>query len=147
MVRLAVLTGLGGAEVQCWPGCESRDNPRRWHAHGRPRGQQGAATSADGEHDIAIRKHPMTTRMQHYVWRKYLEAWQQDSGQIYCSRNGGRTFRSNPTKVMKKRDYYSLPRIRKADVAFLNIMFRKTHPELRKAHRCLIESIAVHRKR
>jgi len=42
---------------------------------------------------------------------------------------------------MKKRDYYSLSRIRKTDVAFLNIMSRKTHPELRKAHRGLIESL------
>ncbi len=80
----------------------------------------------------------MTTRIQHYVWRKYLEAWQQSSGQLYCSWNGGKAFKSNPTKVMRKRDYYSLSRITKTDVAFLNVMFRKTHPELRQAHRRLI---------
>ena len=81
----------------------------------------------------------MTTRIQHYVWRKYLEAWQQGSGQIYCSWNDGKAFKSNPTKVMRKRDYYSLSRITKTDVAFLNAIFRKTHPELQKAHRHLIE--------
>lgn len=101
---------------------------------------QGAARegSADGEHDIVIRKHSMTTRIQHYVWRKYLETWQQSSGQLYCSRNGAKAFPSNPAKVMRKRDYYSLSRITKTDVAFLNVMFRKTPPELRKAHRRLI---------
>ena len=80
----------------------------------------------------------MTTRMQHYVWRKYLEAWQQGSGQIYCSRKG-KVFKSNPAKVMRKRDYYSLSRITKTAMAFLDTMFRKTNPELRKAHRNLIE--------
>ena len=77
--------------------------------------------------------------MQHYVWRKYLESWQQHSGQIYCSRKG-KLFKSNPAKVMRKRDYYSLSRITRTDVAFLDEMFRKTHPELRKSHYNLIES-------
>ena len=81
----------------------------------------------------------MTTRMQHYVWRKYLEGWQQSSGQIYCSRKGT-IFKSNPAKVLRKRDYYSLSRITRTDVAFLDAMFRETNPELRKLHRSLIES-------
>ena len=80
----------------------------------------------------------MTTRMQHYVWRKYLEAWQQSSGQIWCLRNG-KEFESNPANVMKKRDYYSLSRITRADMVFLDAMFMNTNPELRKSHRSLIE--------
>ena len=82
----------------------------------------------------------MTTRIQHYVWREYLEAWQQGSGQIYCSRHG-KAFKSTPTKVMRKRDNYSLSRITKTDVVFLAVIFRKAPPELQKAHRRLIESL------
>lgn len=80
----------------------------------------------------------MTTRMQHYVWRKHLEGWQHGSGQICCSRNG-KVFKSNPAKVMRKRDYYSLSRITRTDIAFLDAMFEMTNPELKKAHRNLIE--------
>ena len=82
----------------------------------------------------------MTTRMQHYVWRKYLEAWQQDSRQIYCSREG-KVFKSNPVNVMKMRDYYRLSRITRTDMAFLDAMFIKTNPELRKLHRSFVESL------
>ena len=80
----------------------------------------------------------MTTRMQHYVWRKYIEGWQQSSGQVCCLRNGTE-FQSNPANIMKKRDYYSLARITKTDIAFLDAMFMRTHPELRKLHEDLIE--------
>ena len=81
----------------------------------------------------------MTTRIQHYVWRKYLEALATEFWTTNIAHGtAAKAFKSNPTKVMRKRDYYSLSRITKTDVAFLNVMFRKTHPELRQAHRRLI---------
>ena len=82
----------------------------------------------------------MTTRMQHYVWRKYLEAWQQRSGQVCCLRDG-KEFQSNPANIMKKRDYYSLSRITRADIQFLSAMFMETNPELRKLHGDLIKML------
>ncbi|HEX8239700.1 MAG TPA: DUF4238 domain-containing protein [Allosphingosinicella sp.] len=48
----------------------------------------------------------MKIRQQHYVWRHYLSAWEND-GQLHASREG-RTFTTSAANVAKQRDFYRL---------------------------------------
>ena len=82
----------------------------------------------------------MTTRNQHYVWRHYLEAWQDQNGLVFCSRNRGKPFATTPVNLMKERDFYKLSRITRADVAFIRAF---TEPSmLRESHRKFASEMA-----
>lgn len=82
----------------------------------------------------------MVTRRQHYVWRHYLEAWEQKKGIINCLRDG-KIFPANPKNVMVERDFYKLPRLTKADVEFLEPFMQATYPEVREINLNLIKTL------
>ena len=84
----------------------------------------------------------MVTRKQHYVWRYYLEAWQQEKGIINCLRDG-KIFSTNPQNVMAERDFYKLPRLTKADLKVFEFFMQSTPPELREANLDFINKLAL----
>ena len=71
----------------------------------------------------------MVTRIQHYVWKHYLKAWQQLNGFVHCLRQG-KVFSSNPKNLMVERDFYALKTISRTDVAFILAFFMKSNPHL-----------------
>ena len=83
----------------------------------------------------------MVTRRQHYVWRYYLEAWQQENGSVNCLR-ADKIFATNPSNVMVERDFYKLSRITRADVEFIEAFVRRVPSSaLRALHRNLIKKL------
>ena len=84
----------------------------------------------------------MTTRMQHYVWRHYLEAWQNEDGLVHCSRRGKILPPTNPKNLMVERDFYKLSRITKEDAILLKAFIQSTEATLRQSHRNLIAALA-----
>ena len=85
----------------------------------------------------------MVTRIQHYVWRHYLEMWQREDGLVTCLRDQ-KIFRSNPSKTMAERDFYKLHKLSRADLFILReLLIEKTgSPYLREVHKTLIEQFA-----
>lgn len=59
----------------------------------------------------------MTTRRQHYVWRKYLRAWAPND-QIWCVRDGS-PFYTNLMNVAQERDFYKLHDLTVEEAKFL----------------------------
>ena len=59
----------------------------------------------------------MTTRMQHYVWRHYLQRWGDDNGQVWCLRDR-KLFSTNPKNIMVEREFYRLAPFSEEDVHF-----------------------------
>ncbi len=57
------------------------------------------------------------TRMQHYVWRKYLRAWAPND-RIWCLREN-EVFNPNLMKVAQERDFYKLHDLTLEEVKFL----------------------------
>ena len=85
----------------------------------------------------------MTKHNQHYVWRHYLEAWQNEKGLVHYSRNSKVYPPSNPRNLMAQRHYYKLPSISKADVTFLRSYVELTGSEaLKECHRSFIDRLA-----
>ena len=85
----------------------------------------------------------MTTRRQHYVWRHYLEAWQNEDGLVHWSRNGVIIPPTNPLNIMVERDYYKLPPITKSEAVSLKEYIEKTAPQpLVKLHWDFIDTLA-----
>ena len=85
----------------------------------------------------------MTTRIQHYVWRHYLEAWQDEDGLVHCARNGIILPATKPKNIMAERDFYKLSRITKGDADFLKTFIGSTGTvELREVHRYFINALA-----
>lgn len=80
----------------------------------------------------------MTTRRQHYVWRKYLEPWtvqKQKSRQLWCLRRGTTSPIFLDTKnVAVERDFYRLSDMQPTDAPFIRAVAFKdsTNPVLRK---------------
>ena len=60
-----------------------------------------------------------TPGIQHYVWRHYLEAWENDDGLVICSRNRGIPFATNPRNLMAEHNFYEVPHITKSDADLL----------------------------
>ena len=83
----------------------------------------------------------MVTRRQHYVWRHYLEAWEQKKGIINCLRDG-EIFPANPKNVMVERDFYKLPRLTKADVEIFEFFMQETSPKIKEVNLNLIKTLA-----
>ena len=80
----------------------------------------------------------MTTRSQHYVWRRYLKPWENQRGLVHCTRNWQDPFITNPVNIMQERDFYKLPRITETDAIFLRAYIEKTGSQVsRKSHRNL----------
>ena len=79
----------------------------------------------------------MTTRQQHYVWRKHLDAWGNCAGQLYVLREG-KIFKPSSKNIMKQRDFYSLPSITGSDVKFLETILSKSPQNLLRSHQNLI---------
>lgn len=85
----------------------------------------------------------MTTRIQHYVWRHYLEAWQDEDRLVHCSRNGKILPATKPRNIMAERDFYKLPRITRVDAEFLQALIGSTKAvELRESHLYLVNALA-----
>lgn len=57
------------------------------------------------------------TRMQHYVWRKYLRAWAPND-RIWCLREN-KIFNPNLMRVAQERDFYKLHDLTHDEVKFL----------------------------
>ena len=75
------------------------------------------------------------------MWRHYLEAWGNEKGRVHWSRRGTILPPTNPRKLMKKRDFYRLARISRADAEFLEYFIESTGaPSLRERHRYLVAS-------
>ena len=80
-----------------------------------------------------------TPGTQHYVWRHYLEAWENDDGLVVCSRNRGIPFATNPRNVMAEHNFYEVPHITKLDADLLREFARLAGTEgLRQMHYDLI---------
>ena len=93
--------------------------------------------------------HNMTTRKPHYVWRYYLQPWEDEEGKLHCSRNGEVLPPTNPVGIMAERDFYRLPRITSTDARFLDLYvigpiesreLRETHRKLAAAFRYIGEA-------
>ena len=73
----------------------------------------------------------MTTRMQHHVWRYYLESWSCSKNQVYCLRNEN-LFITNPKNIMVERDFYKLIPFTKDDIEFFEYWLKeKCEPRMR----------------
>ena len=73
----------------------------------------------------------MTTRMQHHVWRYYLESWSCSKNQVYCLRNED-LFLTNPRNIMVERDFYKLIPFTKEDIEFFEYWLKeKCEPRMR----------------
>ena len=85
-----------------------------------------------------------TTRRQHYVWRHYLEMWQQEDSLVSCLRDQ-KIFRSNPINTMVERDFYRLQKLTPTDIVILRelIIKKTTSPHLRKAHKNLMDQFSL----
>lgn len=83
----------------------------------------------------------MITRNQHYVWRHYLEAWQQANGLVNCLREG-RLFATNPRNVMAERDFYKLSPVTKTDAIFFFRWLQSQNQHLKNVNRSLFISLA-----
>ncbi|EQD49444.1 hypothetical protein B1B_11634, partial [mine drainage metagenome] len=68
----------------------------------------------------------MTTRRQHYVWRKYLEPWTTLKGrarQIWClRRESAAPINPGIKNVAVERDFYRLRDLEQGDVEFVRTM-------------------------
>ena len=62
----------------------------------------------------------MTIRNQHFVWRYYLEAWQNEDGLVISSRKGNILPPTNPRNLMAQRYYYKLSKFTSPDVVILS---------------------------
>ena len=77
----------------------------------------------------------MTARGQHYVWRHYLESWSQESGQVYCMREGT-IIQTSPINIMKQRDFYKLIPFTEEDVqCFQHWLDNICEPSMRNVNR------------
>ena len=85
----------------------------------------------------------MTTRRQHYVWRYYLETWQDKERLVHCSRHGRVLPPTNPANLMVERDFYRLPRITTTDANFLEhfTIVPTESAGLRESHRSLVAKL------
>lgn len=84
----------------------------------------------------------MTIRMQHYVWRYYLESWQVEDGLVHCLRKG-RTLRlTNPKNLMVERDFYRLYEITPEEMGLLKALIEFAKPPLREIHLNFITALA-----
>ena len=59
----------------------------------------------------------MIKRHHHYVWRKYLQAWSENS-LIWCYRNG-KVFNPNIMGVGQAKDFYKLKKLTSHDINFI----------------------------
>ena len=85
----------------------------------------------------------MTKRNQHYVWRYYLEAWQNRNGLVPFSINGKVRPPTNPKNIMVERDFYKLSRITTSDLIFLETFIEQAGLEmLKQSHRNLVNALA-----
>lgn len=57
-------------------------------------------------------------RRHHYVWRHYLEAWGNESGQVWCDRRGAR-FLAATTNLGVRRDFYKLRQMSESDLQWV----------------------------
>lgn len=58
------------------------------------------------------------TRRQHYVWKHYLRAWEQQ-GRVCVQRKDGRQFDTSADNIAVMRDFYRLPILSEEDEAFI----------------------------
>ena len=57
---------------------------------------------------------------QHYVWRRYLEAW-SDGNQVWCKREG-RIFRTNLINVAVQKDFYQVQDLTSSELAMVRAL-------------------------
>ena len=81
----------------------------------------------------------MTTRRQHYVWQHYLRGWQDNTGTVFCLREGN-IFRTSTSNIMGERDFYKLPRFSSLDINFLEALISKSNKNSQSMHRSLLSS-------
>jgi hypothetical protein len=82
-------------------------------------------------------------RGQHYVWRKYLEAWEVD-GKLWVLRDG-KVFPSAAKGIAKERDFYALLELTPDEEAFVRrVAIEKTvNPMLRMANEGWLETLQM----
>ena len=79
----------------------------------------------------------MTTRKQHYVWKKYLEPWtvkKKKSRQLWCLRRDSHSPIFVDTKnVAAERDFYRVTNLTQADQKAIRALAfsDKTNPQMR----------------
>jgi hypothetical protein len=59
---------------------------------------------------------------QHYVWQKYLKAWEKD-GKIVCLRNKKDIVQSNPRNVASQRYFYKINSLTQNDCKLIRSIF------------------------
>lgn len=65
---------------------------------------------------------------QHYVWQKYLKAWEKD-GKIICLRNKKDIIQSNPRNVASQRYFYNVNSLTQNDCKLIRSIFINNQPE------------------
>ena len=74
---------------------------------------------------------------QHYVWRHYLEGWNQGNGQVYCLRDD-KLFLTNPKNIMVERDFYKLQPLTQEDtIVFKYWLVKSCEPIMRRPNRTI----------
>lgn len=58
------------------------------------------------------------TRRQHYVWRHYLSAW-ENNGKISVIRADGSSFETNSLNIAVEKDFYRMPVLSRDDESFI----------------------------
>lgn len=82
-------------------------------------------------------------RRHHYVWRRYLEAWETD-GRVWTRIGSGRPKPINPVGLAVETDYYRLRPLSPDDVALLDaLVLRNLRPDLRDMAEAWVSALAM----
>ena len=83
----------------------------------------------------------MVTRRQHYVWRHYLEAWQDRDNLVHGARRGQLIPPTNPINLLVERDFYRIPILTETHRAHLYSFAQASNTYLRQVHYDFIDKI------
>ena len=83
----------------------------------------------------------MVTRRQHYVWRHYLEAWQDRDNLVHGARRGELIPPTNPINLLVERDFYRIPMLTETHRAHLYSFAQASNAYLTQVHYDFIDKI------
>lgn len=82
-----------------------------------------------------------TKRRHHYVWQKYLRAW-ETGGRVWC-RRGAKEFASNTVNLAVESYFYRIFDLLPDERTLIAALMGKSHPLLRQLHAGWMDSLAA----